>query len=145
MSWFQRLANTLRSDRHHREIERERRYHLDERVDQLRALGLPDTEAQRRARLQFGNPVVQRERTPDVDIAHGVETLFRQIRYASRALRRTPGFTATVVLTLALGIGANSAVFSAMDAVLLRPLSFPTPDRLMRLSQDQPCRGCDAC
>jgi predicted permease len=137
MPWFRRLVNTFRRGRVDRDIDRELAFHIAERVDQLRAQGLTESEAKRSARLQFGNPVVQRERTRDVDIAHGVDTLFRQIRHAVRALGRTPGFTATVVLTLALGIGANSAVFSAMDAVLLRPLPFPDSDRLMRLRQAQ--------
>ena len=137
MPWFRRLVNTLRRGRVDSDIDRELAFHIAERVDQLRAQGLTESEALRSARLKFGNPVVQRERTRDVDIAHGVDTLFRQIRHAVRALGRTPGFTATVVLTLALGIGANSAVFSAMDAVLLRPLPFPDSDRLMRLRQVQ--------
>jgi putative ABC transport system permease protein len=137
VSWIQRLANTLRTDRHDREIERELAFHIAERADHLREQGLTDAEAQRRARLQFGNPVVQRERTRDVDIAQSVDALLRQVRYAVRALCRTPGFTVTVVVTLALGIGANSAVFSAMDAVLLRPLPFPDSDRLMRVRQAQ--------
>jgi predicted permease len=66
-----------------------------------------------------------------------IDALFRNIRYAVRTLTRTPGFTTTVVLTLALGIGANSAVFSAINAVLLQPLRFPNGDRLMRVSQRQ--------
>jgi putative ABC transport system permease protein len=137
MSWLHRLANTLRRARIECDVDREIAFHVSERVDQLRVQGLTEQEARRRARLQFGNPVVQRERTRDVDIAHGADTLLRQFRHAVRALRRTPGFTATVVVTLALGIGANSAVFSAMDAVLLRPLPFPDSDRLMRLRQAQ--------
>ena len=91
--------------------------------------------------MQFGNPIVQRERTLDIDITRGVDTVSRNIRYALRSLLRAPGFTATVGLTLALGIGANSAVFSAMNAVLLRPLPFPDADRLMRLSQTTELRG----
>jgi predicted permease len=70
-----------------------------------------------------------------VDIALGIDALLRHLRYAVRALLRAPGFTLAVVVTLALGIGANSAVFSAMDAVLLQPLPFPNADRLMHLSQ----------
>jgi putative ABC transport system permease protein len=66
-----------------------------------------------------------------------MEALMRHVRYSIRVLSRAPGFTATVVLTLALGIGANSAVFSAIDAVLLKPLPFPDGDRLMRVTQLQ--------
>jgi len=71
-------------------------------------------------------------------IAAGLESMVRHLRYAVRALARTPAFTATVILTLALGIGANSAVFSAIYAVLLRPLPFPNGDRLMKLAQIHP-------
>src|SRR5436305_428398 len=67
-----------------------------------------------------------------------LDGMWRNVRIASRSLAKTPGFTATVVLTLALGIGANSAVFSAIDAVLLRPLPFPDGDRIMRLGQKRP-------
>jgi hypothetical protein len=70
-----------------------------------------------------------------MDISLWVDTLLRNVRYAIRTLARAPGFTATAVLTLALGIGANIAVFSALDAVVLRPLPFPNADRLMRLSE----------
>ena len=78
---------------------------------------------------------VQAERTRDVDIALWADGLLRNVRYAVRTLTRTPGFTAAVVLTLALGIGANTAVFSAINAVLLQPLPFPDGDRLMQLRQ----------
>ncbi|HLG57740.1 MAG TPA: ABC transporter permease [Vicinamibacterales bacterium] len=135
MSLARRLWNTLRPARVQRDIDRELSFHLAERVDQLRDEGLSKAEARRRARIQFGNPTLQRERTRDVDIAEWLDAGLRNVRYAVRSLVRTPGFTATVVLTLALGIGANTAVFSAMDAVLMRPLPFADADRLVRLSQ----------
>lgn len=137
MSWLRRLWNTFRPERVHEDIDRELAFHLAERADQLRAEGLSHEEAIRRARLQFGNVNVQAERIRDVDVALWADSLLRNIRYAVRTLTRTPGFTAAVVLTLALGIGANTAVFSAIDAVLLQPLPFPDGDRLMRLSQTQ--------
>jgi putative ABC transport system permease protein len=135
MSWLRRLVNTINQARLHRDIDREIAFHIREREDELRTVGLSKEDAQRRARIQFGNALVQRERTRDVDIATALDASMRNIRYALRAMRRTPGFTAAVVLTLALGIGANSAVFSAIDAVLLRPLPYPDADRLVELMQ----------
>jgi putative ABC transport system permease protein len=137
MSWLRRLWNTLRPERVQSRIDRELSFHLAERTDQLRSEGLSDEEAALRARRQFGNVTIQAERTRDVDIALWADGLLRNIRYAVRTLTRTPGFTAAVVLTLALGIGANTAVFSAIHAVLLQPLPFPDGDRLMRLRQTQ--------
>ena len=137
MSWLRGLWNALRPGRVQDEIARELSFHLAERRDQLRSEGLSDEEARTRARLQFGNVTVQAERTRDVDIARWMDAFLRNVRYALRTLARTPGFTIAVVLTLALGIGANSAVFSALNAVLLQPLPFPDGDRLMRLMQKQ--------
>ena len=135
MSWLRRLSNTLRPERHQREIDREIAFHLDERTTQLQRDGLSADEARRLARMQFGNLLVQAERTRDVDIALWLDALFRNVRQAARALCRTPGFTVSVVLTLALGIGANTAVFSAIDTILLRALPYPESDRLVRLAE----------
>jgi putative ABC transport system permease protein len=138
MRWLQRLVNTLRPGRVERDIRREVSFHIAERTDDLRAEGLSEAEAGRRARAQFGNPTLQAERTRDVDVAGWLDARLRDLRYAGRTLARTPAFTLTVVLTLALAIGANTAVFSALDAVLLRPLPFPEPDRLVQVSQTRP-------
>ena len=137
MSWLHRLWNTFRPERIQSRIDRERSFHIAERTDQLRSEGLSDEEATHRARRQFGNVTVQAERTRDVDIALWADGLLRNVRYAVRTLTRTRGFTAAVVLTLALGIGANTAVFSVINAVLLQPLPFPDGDRLMQLHQTQ--------
>ena len=137
MSWFERLRNTFRPGRVRDDIERELSFHIAERADQHRAEGVSDDEATRRARLQFGNVTLQAERTRDVDISLRIDACLRSVRYAVRTLAHTPGFTAAVVLTFGLGIGANSAVFSAINAVLLQPLPFPDGDRLMRVTQSQ--------
>jgi predicted permease len=134
---LRRLWATLRSGRVKRDIDREVAFHLAERADDLRDAGLSATDAARQARRQFGNVVAQAERTHDVHVSLILETAIRNVRYALRALVRAPGFTAAVVLTLALGIGANSAVFSALDAVVLRPLPYPDADRLVQLRQVQ--------
>jgi putative ABC transport system permease protein len=107
-------------------------------MDELQEAGLSPEEARREATLQFGNFTTQMERTRDVDINTRLESMVRNFRYAARALVKTPAFTMTVVLTLALGIGANSAVFSAIYAVLLRPLPFPDADQLVTVGQSQP-------
>jgi putative ABC transport system permease protein len=165
MSWLRRLFNTFRPSALDRDIERELSFHLAERTDDLRAQGLSpdeatrhkrelsfhladrvddlraagagDAEARRQARLQFGNALVMRERTRDVDVAHWLDVVFRNVRHGVRGLLRTPGFTVTVVVILAFGIGANSAVFAALDAIVLRPLPFPQHERLVRIQQIQ--------
>jgi putative ABC transport system permease protein len=141
MPWLRRLANTFRSGRLRRDIDRELSFHVAEREDALRAEGLSDDEARRRARLQFGNPAVQIERTRDTDVSAALDGLFRHIRYALRALRRTPGFTATVIVTLALGIGANSAMFSAVNTVLMRSLPYAESGRLVELGESSETAG----
>lgn len=135
MSWLRRLLNTFRPAKVQSEIERELAFHLAERIDQLRSEGLSDAEARRRARLQFGNPVVQAERTREVNIAHWADALLRNLRHSGRVIVRRPGFAATVVITLAVCIGANTAVFSAIDSVLLKPLPFPQGERLVLVRQ----------
>lgn len=137
MGWMQRLANTIRSGRVERDIRREVAFHIAERADELRAEGLSDEEAARHARAAFGNPTLQAERTRDADVTRIADTVLRDVRYAVRTLYRTPGFTVAAIATLALGIGANTAVFSALDTVLFRPLPFPDADRLVDVRQLQ--------
>src|ERR1700730_2292547 len=125
MAWYQRFWNVLQPCRLQRDLERELSFHVRERMEELPASGLNQAEAARTARLQFGNFTTKVERTRDMDINAWLESMVRNLRCGARALAKTPAFTLTVVLTLALGIGANSAVFSVIYAVLLRPLPFP--------------------
>jgi putative ABC transport system permease protein len=138
MAWHQRFCNVFRPGRLQRDLERELSFHVTERVEELQERGLTQAEAARIARLQFGNFTRQVERTRDMDINGCVDSMARNLRYAVRSLVKTPTFTLTVVLILALGIGANSAVFSAVYAVLLRPLPFPDGNRLLKLAQLNP-------
>jgi putative ABC transport system permease protein len=133
--WFGRIRNAIRPGRLERDLDRELSFHMLERAEELEQQGLTREEATRQARVQIGNYTLQRERTRDMDIQQWMEAAARNTRVAVRALRRTPGFTATVLATLALGIGANTAVFSALDAVVLRPMPFPESDRLTTLGQ----------
>lgn len=135
---WRRWWNALRPGRLERDIHRELRFHIAERIDELRASGMSTAQAARLAALQFGNYTAQVERTRDMDISERLDAMLRNLRLAGRGLAKSPGFAATVVLTLALGIGANSAVFSALDAVLLRSLPFPDGDELVSVRQVSP-------
>lgn len=108
--------------------------HIDLYADELMARGRTPDQARREARLRFGNPRARREELDDMKRLPVIETLARDLRHAWRALKRTPAFTVTAVLTLALAIGACTAIFTLADDILLRPLPFPEPDRLALVS-----------
>src|SRR5262245_23451938 len=102
MSWRKRLVNAMRPGRVEREIRRELEFHVAERADELRRSGLSAEEAERRARVVLGNPLLQAERTRDVDVSLWADGVARNLRHAARTLGRAPGFALTVVTTLAL-------------------------------------------
>ncbi len=135
MAWHWKLRNLIRQNRLQSDLERELAFHIAERADDLRAAGVNPSDARLQAQRRFGNYSSQVERTRDMDIHGGIEAMVRNVRHSVRALCKAPGFTAAVIATLALGIGANSAVFSAVDAVLLRPLPFPHSEQLVTLGQ----------
>jgi len=112
-------------------MEAEWRAHLDAHVDALVASGLSRADATRRARTEFGDPARWREQALEVRGVGWVTDLAADLRYGLRQMQRAPVFTATVLVTLAAGIGLNTAVFSVIDAVLVRSLSYPDPERML--------------
>jgi hypothetical protein len=132
LRWFQRKHEFEQG------MNEEMRFHIEKQTEKNVAAGMRPEEARRQAVLQFGGVEGAREDCREERRGFWLETVWSNIRYGLRMMRRDPGFTIVVVLTLALSIGANSAVFSAIDAILLRPLPFPDGDQLMRLSQQNP-------
>ena len=128
-----RLRALFRRGAVERDLDEELRFHLEREAEKLRREGLDTSESRRRARLALGGVEVAKEADRDARGVAALEALGRDVRYAWRGLRARPGFAAAVVLTLALGIGGTTAVFSAVDTVLLKPLPYPSPGRLVRI------------
>src|SRR5580658_1388725 len=134
MSWFNRFSNLFRREIVDEELDEELKFHLDaRRRDNLNA-GMNEDAARHDAMRRFGNAALAKERAHEANIVMSLETIGRDLRYALRSLRKSPGFTVVALLTLALGFGANIAVFTVVNGVLFRPLPFPDSARLFLIS-----------
>src|ERR1017187_684831 len=136
MSWMRRLLRTVDPEPLDTALDDELRFHLEQRTEEFIARGMSSEEARRRAALLFGNRTSLRESTRDRDLLVWLDNTWQDVRYAVRGMRQRPGFTAAAVLSLALGIGANTAIFTLLDQVLLRNLPVRHPEQLVQLKQN---------
>ena len=140
MTWWagsvERLRAVVRRDEMESDLDEEVRLHIELETEANIRTGMAPVEARRAALLRFGGVETVKEEVRDERGIRPLEDLAADIRFAARSLRKTPGFTAAVVFTLALGIGANTAIFSVLNGVVLKPLDFPDPDRLVELCEE---------
>ncbi len=129
---WNKLQLLLRRNRFHQELEEEMTFHREAAARDLEHDGLPPDRARRLATRQFGNAAKHLDQSHEV-VHFSVETLLQDLRFALRQLRRNPGFAATAILTLALGIAAGVAIFAFVDAALIKPLPYTQPNRLVQL------------
>src|SRR4029077_9258294 len=126
-----RILNWFRLRRLESDLDREFQYHVDRRVTDLIHSGLPEPEARRRVALELGGATQVREEVRDTWLTRWLRDFVYDLRFSARSFRRSPPFTATAVLSLALGIGATTALYSLVDQVILHALPVRQPERLV--------------
>src|SRR5438445_3521364 len=131
MNWLKQLFSRQRL---YDELDQEISLHLELRIEELTASGMTEREATAAARREFGNVAMVKESAREAWGWRWLEDLFGDLRFGARMLRKNPGFTAVAVLTLALGIGANTAIYSFMESILLRSLPVADPESLVVLN-----------
>jgi predicted permease len=133
VAWFNRLTNVLRPARVSNEIEEELRYHIEARTADNIAAGMSREDARRDAVRRFGSAALSRERSYETEIFPWLETILHDLRYGARSLRSNPLVSTVAILSIALAIGASTAIFSVVHAVLLNALPYQDPDRIVIL------------
>ncbi len=131
MSWLNRLSNVIRGRDLNQEIDEEMRFHLDSAIEDNVAGGMSEAEARRDALRRFGSRAGLLERTRDANILVGVERFWQDLRHGARVFLRNPSLTIISVVSIAFGTGANVAIFSMTDALLLRPLPVQRPEEIL--------------
>ena len=148
LAWIRAWASRTRASLSPRQLDQEFEHELDAHLDMLAdenvRRGMSPEEARRAARIRLGGQTQLKEINRELHGLPALETFFQDTRYAFRMLRKNPGFTAVAVLTLALGIGANTAIFSVVYAMLLKPLPYSRPDQLLTVFEAQPQAGVKA-
>ena len=139
MRWFAQLF--FRRRRRYEDISVSIQEHIEERTEELMSEGIPRAQAEQTARREFGNSALLEQRSREVWQWPALESILADLKFTFRRLRKSLGFAATVLLTLAIGIGANTAVFSVINSVLLKPLPYPDSEQLVALWLNAPGAG----